>query len=233
MATVSEWRARLRGATLTGAAAILEENSGLPGPRANTALMQAAALELPPAWADELLASGSEYLATCAAAISGAHADTPGEEHRARNLAADSRWRVREGVATGLQLLGDRAPAALLALLPLWSADRDPLVKRAAVAACCEPRLLKTPAMAKAAIDCCAGATTALCLQPAHVRSLREWRSLRQTLGYGWSVAVAAAPESALPQFASLDTTDPDVAWIVASNRTKKRMERVLAAHGL
>ena len=56
-------------------------------------------------------------------------------------------------------------------------------------------------------------------------------RVLRQSLGYCWSVAVAADPGSGLPAFAALaEDTDPDVRWVVRSNRTKARLAKLLAA---
>ena len=53
-------------------------------------------------------------------------------------------------------------------------------------------------------------------------------RTLRQALGYCWSVAVAADPESGLAAFRALDESDPDVAWIVRSNAGKARLTGLL-----
>lgn len=52
-------------------------------------------------------------------------------------------------------------------------------------------------------------------------------RTLRQALGYGWSVVVAALPSQGLPAFSRMQASDdPDVAWIVRENNKKARLER-------
>ena len=54
-------------------------------------------------------------------------------------------------------------------------------------------------------------------------------RVLRQTLGYCWSVAVAADPAHGLEAFRELEADrDPDVQWIARENRTKARLLRLL-----
>ena len=55
-------------------------------------------------------------------------------------------------------------------------------------------------------------------------------RTLRQALGYGWSVVVAADPKDGLPTFREWESSaDPDVGWIVRENHKKARLRRVLA----
>ena len=50
-------------------------------------------------------------------------------------------------------------------------------------------------------------------------------RVLRQTLGYCWSVVVAADPPRGLPAFRRLEAMgDSDMRWIARENRKKKRM---------
>src|SRR5204863_3233 len=52
------------------------------------------------------------------------------------------------------------------------------------------------------------------------------FRVLRQALGYGWSVAAAAAPQNAKPYVEKwLRSTDKDVAWVMKTNLNKSRME--------
>src|SRR5918994_1107491 len=86
----------------------LRQQSGLPGPRGNLELAEAAADEGDQATFEALLATGDEYLTVCAL-IGLGRLMTEGMEledglHR---YAADARWRVREGVAMALQRLGD------------------------------------------------------------------------------------------------------------------------------
>ena len=52
-------------------------------------------------------------------------------------------------------------------------------------------------------------------------------RVLRQALGYGWSVAVAADPAIGLPALERwLSDPNPDVRWIVRENLAKARLTR-------
>ena len=59
-------------------------------------------------------------------------------------------------------------------------------------------------------------------------RKREGFRVLRQALGYGWSVAAAAAPQNATPYLDKwLRSTDKDVAWVMQSNLKKARMADV------
>jgi hypothetical protein len=210
--------------------AYLAERSGLPGPRANLELAEAVADAGDAAAFDRLIASGDEYLTMCGVVGLGRLlvADLA-VEARLREHAGDIRWRVREAVAMALQRLGDAEPARLRAVVTGWAAQDDPLVMRAAVAAICEPRLLRTPEMAAAAMDACATTTDRLAALSPGRRRDDDVRTLRKALGYGWSVAVAADPEAGLPRFGALaGSSDPDVAWIVRENGKKTRLARLL-----
>lgn len=230
--STESWRAELRRLEASAWPAYLRRNSGLPGPRANTALISAAALAADPAVIEDLLRDGDEYTVTCAAAALGCRAADKALQPQARNLAADDRWRVREGVAIGLQLLGDSDPKALWSLVLAWADDADPLVQRAAAAAICEPRLLRTSQAARVAIEVCRRTTAHLVRLPTTERRNPAARTLRKSLGYCWSVAVAADPGEGLAAFEALDVSDPDVAWIVVQNRRKKRLASLLEEPG-
>lgn len=227
MATVTAWAAELRQLDADDWVDHLVEHSGLPGPRANTTLATAAAEVADARVVDELVRDGGEFPMMCAAAAVARRA-APGQDAAARRFASDDRWRVREGVALGLQLLGDAEPNALAAIVRAWADDDNPLVVRAAVAAICEPRLLRAPETAEIAVEVCARATAHLVARLPAQRHDSAARTLRQTLGYAWSVAVAADPGPGLLAFEALDTTDPDIAWIVRENTSKKRLARLL-----
>ena len=131
--------------------AFLDRHSGLPGPRANLELATAFATLADAALATGLANDADEYRAMCGAAALGRRAADPAAEARARELAGDRRWRVRTGVELGLQLLGDGSPDTLRSVALDWVEDADPLVKRAAIAALCEPRLLRGAERTRAA----------------------------------------------------------------------------------
>lgn len=214
-----------------GRAAYLTARSGLPGPRANLELAHTYAEVAEQDEALGFAAGDDEYLALCGALALAARAADPSIDAAVRGAARDARWRVREGVAHGLQRLAAADAPAFLRVLDAWAADTDPLVQRARVAAICEPPLLlKDPALAAAALACCIEATEFLRSLPAGDRHRDDVRTLRQALGYCWSVAVAAAPVAGLAAFAALEQdSDPDLRWIARSNRAKARLAKLLA----
>jgi len=210
--------------------AYLDAHSGLPGPRGNLELLDVVA-ELAPAeslrgWA----ADADEYRATVGAAGLGrlvADRDV-GDLATLRTLAADDRWRVREGVAMALQRLGDADLTRLHAVTDDWSVGA-PLVQRAAAAGECEPRLLRAPGAAAHAVALLDRITGSLLGRPD--RRASDVRTLRQALGYCWSVAVAADPAGGFPALeAWASSTDDDVRWVVRENLRKARLARADAA---
>jgi hypothetical protein len=216
-------------------AAYLRAHSRLPGPRGNLELLDVAAracdrselvhwAALEPAAAPEntpdvfLVAVGVVGLGCMIAA--GDRSLLPG----LRRMSADPRWRVREAVAMALQVWGDADTPALVAEMERW-ADGSPLEGRAAMAALCEPRLLgdrSTVERTLAILD-----RLTLAVREAADPRVVDIRVLRQALGYGWSVAVAADPEVGIPALDRwLTDRDPDVRWIVRQNLAKARLSK-------
>ncbi len=112
-----------------------------------------------------------------------------------------------------------------------WVGDPDPLLKRAAVAAVCEPRLLRDRTFARRALQLVDRVTADLASLPTAQRREPSVRTLRQALGYGWSVAIAAEPVAGLALFRQWETLpDKDIAWILRENRKKARFTRAVAA---
>ncbi len=211
----------------------LDANSGLPGPRGNLELVAACAEEADLARAEQLLATDDEFAVVCGVVALGRHLAHGDHTHldALHTYAADERWRVREGVAMALQRAADDAPELAFEIAERWSLDGDPLVRRAAVAAVCEPRLLRDRRFATRALTILSEITAGLARVPAERRRDPSLRTLRQALGYGWSVVVAADPAAALPVFLRLaEEPDADIAWIVCENLKKKRLQRVLDA---
>jgi len=222
MGRVEQYRADLRG--LAEWEGYLKKNSGLPGPRANLELVEAVGEEADAERLWRLSASSDEFLALCGTAGLGhlAVADPVPVMSWLRELAADPRWRVREGVAIALQHLGRHSMPRLLAEMEKWSRD-DPYVQRAAVAGLCEPSLLKEPEHVVRVLGILDLTTRSLAATSA--RKNEGFRVLRQALGYCWSVAAAALPDAGRPLMEKwLRSPDKDVAWVMQSNLNRARM---------
>ena len=209
----------------------LTANSGLPGPRGNLELVAACGEEADARRAAELIATGGEFATVCGTVALGRLYGEGDDRHvvRLHLSASDQRWRVREGAAMAIQRAADTDPERGFALAELWATDPDPLVRRAAVAAVCEPRLLRDAAYADRALDLLGAVTRDLASRPSEARRLAGWRTLRQALGYGWSVAVAAAPVAGIAAFGRIGLIDDaDVQWIIRENRKKSRLKKLL-----
>ena len=232
----------------------LTSHSGLPGPRMNLGLAAdfadlVAALVVapdPPVAALERLLDRWAALPPVAApgadprvmapataaltygAVGAARPDWRDDELRKlRRAAGDSRWRVREMVAAGLQRLLAVDWAPTLGALRAWPAAGEPLVTRAAAAAVAEPALLTSPERAADALAIQGAATEVLRAVPVAGRRAPDVRTLRQALGYTWSVVVAADPAAGFPVLQHLcATADDDLRWIARENARKARLAR-------
>lgn len=216
--------------------AFLKKNSGLPGPRGNLELAQAAADAGSRRQFKEWLRydGGSapvntpgEFVAFCGVLGHGrmlAEGETPALRVL-RTWASDGRWRAREAVAMALQRYGERDMDGMLAAAEEWARGM-PLEQRAAAAGVCEPRLLGRPAHARRALRMLDRITGSLAR--AEDRRSEEFRTLRQGLGYCWSVAIAALPEAGKPLLEKwAESRDPDVQWVVRENLKKSRLLRL------
>jgi hypothetical protein len=234
MTKAEEYRLQLR--RLDDWDEYLLRESGLPGPRANLELAQVVADE----GNQELFARylaytpdkaptnpPSEYLAFCGVVGLGrllAEGDRS-QLKVLRTFASDPRWRIREGVALALQRLGDADMDQLVTDMRVWAAG-DYLEQRAAAAAVCEPRLLRRPEHARAALQILDEITTSL--ERAADRKSQDFIALRKGLAYCWSVAVAALPdEGKILMEKWLASPDTDVHWVVRENLKKTRLSRM------
>ena len=210
----------------------LTVRSGLPGPRGNLELLAAVGEFVPAEHAVRLRREPDEYLRCCGviALWRSFATDRAAATAELTRAASDESWRVREAVAMAAQRVGDEDFPGLADLVAVWLDDPNPLVQRAAVAAVCEPRLLRTPTAAAGAVAACSRATHNLLALPPDARRRPDARTLRQALGYCWSVAVAADPSAGLSVFLALPGDDPDLAWIVRTNRGKARLAKLLPA---
>ena len=202
----------------------LKANSGLPGPRANLELVEAVGEEADADLLWRLSASSDEFLALCGTAGLGRLAATDPDAVLGwlKELAADPRWRVREGVAIALHRMGRSNMAALITQMEVWSKD-GPLVQRAAAAGLCEPPLLKKPDDIRRVLLVLDHITRSMAA--TRDRKQEGFKVLRQAMGYCWSVAAAADPEAGRPLLQKwLRSSDPDISWVMKSNLGKARM---------
>jgi hypothetical protein len=234
MNKVEAYRVSLR--TLAEWDAFLLQESGLPGPRGNIELARAVAeegdQELFERYRDfdaEKAPTNSphEFLAFCG--VLGLGKLLAGGDREVlpdlRYHASDVRWRVREAVAMALQRLGAADMEALLQEMEGWS-QGNPLEQRAAVAALCEPSLLREGSQIERVLDILDRVTDSM--QAVADRRNEEFRVLRKGLGYCWSVAVAAHPEAGKKRMERwFLSEDPDVLWVMKENLRKKRLARM------
>jgi hypothetical protein len=211
----------------------LRAESHLPGPRSNLELAQAAADLAAPDQIERLLLytpehapqnTPDEFLAVCGTIalgrllVEGKMENLP----RLRELANDPRWRIRESVAMALQRLGDSSMDALLEAVHPWYAGTF-LDQRAAAAALCEPRLLKSPRHARAVLDALDSITDNI--QRAAGEKSAQFKTLCQGMSYCWSVAVAALPDEGKARFETwLRCPDPTIQKIMRANLKKNRL---------
>jgi hypothetical protein len=214
----------------------LLSESGLPGPRANLELVQAVAdegtldlLRSYLSYTPERASTNSPevFLVVCGVVGLGrllADGDLD-QLPVLRACAHDPRWRVREAVALALQRWGAADMPALLQAMRAW-AQGTLLERRAAAAGLCEPRLLKDPKQARRVLQLLNTITASIGREPN--RRAEDFKTLRQALGYCWSVAVVALPGEGKPAMEKwLVNPDPDVAWIMRENLKKDRLQRM------
>jgi hypothetical protein len=231
MGKVEEYRQVLR--TLVSWDEYLKEHSNLPGPRANLELAYAVGLA-----GDEALLlryssldadaaprnTPQEFLALCGVMGLGyLMARGQGDYFIVlKENANDSRWRIREAVALGLQEYGREQIENLLLEMQEWS-HGSLLERRAAVAVLCEPVLLAQPEHAARILEILDGITASV-LQEQDRRS-DGFKTLCKGLGYGWSVAVSVKPELGKRYIEKwIGSQNPDIRWIMKNNLKKKRL---------
>jgi hypothetical protein len=217
----------------------LLKNSGLPGPRGNIELGQAVADQGDERLFRRLISfdakvaptnTPQEFLAFCGTIGFGrlAAEGDAGAIKVLRKQASDPRWRTREAVAMGLQRVGDKAMARLLREMDGWSTG-NLLEQRAAVAALCEPRLLKDKEQVLRVLRILEVVTRSV--SKTADRKSEEFQALKKGLGYCWSVAVAARPENGKTIMEKwFGSEDCDIRWIMKENLKKDRLRRADAA---
>lgn len=234
MSKIEDYRCILR--ELKDWRPFLLNNSGLPGPRGNLELAYAVAEEGDESKFLDLLShdhpdvrenTPDVFLVFCGVVGLGKLL-VQGKYYfleQLKRYANDPRWRIRESVAIAMQIFGGSKPGKLIEGMKQW-AQGSYLEQRAAVAALCEPALLKSEEVCRAVLMILDDIMFNIS-QPTDRKS-ESFRVLRQTLGYGWSVAVTALPEPGKDMFARwLQSDNKDVQWIMVENLKKNRLHKL------
>ena len=208
------------------------ENSGLPGPRGNLELAHAVAQEGSQKHFEHFLTYHAEentpevFVFFCGVMGLGKLAVGKTELfNRLREYASDPRWRIREAVATGLQLTGDQDMDLLLTEMKKWNKGNW-YEKRAAAAALAEPRLLKQSKHSKQVLAILDRITASM--EKDDNSRDASFKVLRQAMGYCWSVAVAALSDEGKPMMEHwLDSEDKDIQWMMKENLKKNRLVKM------
>lgn len=213
-------------------APFLLKESGLPGPRGNLELAHAVAQQGDQKQFEKLISASADakentaqvFLLFCGVVGLGKLAAQGKHEMLAhlRVYASDRRWRIREAVATGLQLVGDEEMSVLVKEMRGWSKGNW-LEKRAAAAALAEPRLLKDSKQVKQVLRIFDQITASM--ETADDPGDEAFSVLRQGMAYCWSVVVAALPDEGKPAMEKwLTSENPDVRWVMKENLKKNRL---------
>ena len=171
-----------------------------------------------------------EFLPFCGAVVIGVIGSTHVVFRRKafallKDLAGDSRWRTREGVAMGVQKLIARQSQYALKELDSWVAENDWLVMRAVAAGIAEPALLRDKRTAKDALELHKKIFARILV--AGERKTAEFRTLRQTLGYSLSVVTCASPKEGFAYMQRIiELHDADLLWVIKENLKKSRLIR-------
>jgi hypothetical protein len=169
-----------------------------------------------------------EFLPFCGACALGAIGSvSPALYHNAFDrlnaLANDPRWRLREGVAMGIQKLVEREDEKTLKELEDWIVTGKWLAMRAVAAGAAEPALLKDKHTAKQALELHKKIFDRIL--SGNERKGDAFKVLRKGLGYSLSVVVAAIPEEGFEYMRQLvESPDKDIRWILKENLKKNRL---------
>lgn len=210
----------------------LLKESGLPGPRANLELMEAVVslgteetfLRYLQFNSTDFLDKPEEFLVFCGTVGLGKLVAEGKTQYLGdlRTLASSKSWRIREGVAIALQVLGEADINLLLNEMETWRKG-NLFERRAVVAALCEPKLLTQKDTAQKVLRVLDEITKDLSMIEG--RKEESFKILRQALGYGWSVAVVAYPQEGKELMEKwFQDEDKDIRWIMKENLRKNRL---------
>lgn len=226
------------------------QESNLPGPRGNLELagyfaklfgkpeVTDTAWALLSAWvqiaeADAKTNDPHEFLPFCAVCACGAHypyavaGRRSQSEEYIQSAMNDSRWRMREAAAMGLQYIGEFSFALLRPLLESWRPDSTLLEQRAFVAALAHPPLLKEESNVLYCLELADEIMKGIVSGPSKPADPEHYRVLSKGLEYSLSLFVAGQPERGFAMLRGYAKTgDARMIKIVKSNLGKSRLSK-------
>jgi len=142
---------------------------------------------------------------------------------RLKELSNDPRWRLREGVAFGIQRLILKERKKTLKELEKWIVEGDWFEMRAVAAGVAEPVLLEDKFVALKGL----GLHKEIFNQiiACKDRKSEGFKKLKQTFGYSLSVIICRVPKEGFEYVYQLaNSEDPDILWIIKENSKKNRL---------
>ncbi|MFX0173604.1 MAG: hypothetical protein ACFE9L_17070 [Candidatus Hodarchaeota archaeon] len=140
-----------------------------------------------------------------------------------QELANDSRWRMREAVAFGIQKMLEQYPQIMIQELKKWINRDNWLEMRAIVAGVAHPKFLLEYENAKSALEL--HKLIFEKIKTANDRRSEDFKTLRKGLSYTLSVVICNIPEEGFQELNTLiKTKDHDLLWILKNNLKKKRL---------
>jgi len=227
----------------------LISNSNLPGPRGNLELANELVevitgypiedverlwdlfLRLGKISSDEVAVNDPrEFLSFCGVYVIGTIGSNNSEFFERslivlREVANDTRWRMREAASKGLQKLLVKHGQDTFRELNGWIGEDNWLEMRAVAAGIAEPSLLKDGQIAVKALELHKKILAKVIT--SRERKSEEFKTLRKGLGYTLSVVIQAIPEEGFKYLRRLaDPKDKDIQWIIRNNLKKTRLTK-------
>lgn len=140
-----------------------------------------------------------------------------------KNAAKDTRWRIREAVAMGIQRVLLNKAKNIIKELENWIKEKDYYIWRAVVAGIAEPAIVKNKEVAKKALEI----HKRILKQILNIedRKSESYKKLRQALGYTLSVVVEQIPQEGFEYINQIvKEDDMDIIWIMKTNLKKNRL---------
>lgn len=212
----------------------LKEHSNLPGPKTNLELAQAFArvgtlmdfkkfAKLDYSEAPEN--TPAAFLTICGVLGLGrylAEYHDSGLFQILQERANDSRPQIREAVSLALQTIGEKNVSRSLKYAKVW-VEGSYFEQRAAVTALCKPDILTDRKICLETLDLLDWVTASM--MEDSMENDEGFQSLKEALGYCWSVAVAALPEKGKPMMERwIKEEHPIINNIMRKNLKKKRL---------